>query len=325
MSDKPDLSIIVPFVQEFPQVAFTLRSIATSLEGRLDFEIWAVDNWCAEVAEQGRSPDDGHDHLDKDGNLVDGAIKSWARHRPWLQYLAYDEQLSHWQCKRRACEAARADTLLFLDSHVVPSRDAIVRQFEAYQGLRDVGTLHLPLTYHILESHRLIYKLVDDRATGNIAYSFTGYRDEAAPYEVPCMSTCGMMMSREIYDRLGGWPEALTGSYGGGEHWVNFTCAVLGIKKLIMPGVTLHHHGAKRGYGWRWGTYQRNRGVANYIFGGEKYLRLYIDHKYRGKRDLAEAVIQDVMAACAAHRDHVVRNQAEDIDEWCDRQSSTIS
>jgi len=317
-----DLSILVPFCNEFPQILFTLRSVVENICGRLSFEIIVIDNYCPEVAAQGRLPDDGHDHLDKKGNPVEGALKTAAKHRPWLRYMAYDTQLSHWQCKRLACAAAKADTFLFLDAHVVPGADAIVRQFEAYQKLRDIGTLHLPLTYHILEDHKLIYKLVDERAVGNVGYTFTGYRDATEPYEVPVMSTCGLMLARQLYDQVGGWPAAMTGSYGGGEHFLNFTTAILGIKKFILPGTVLHHHGAKRGYSFAWGTYQRNRGIANYLFGGEEYLQRHLDHKYGNKTELKAAVFADVVDACAAQRLWVKSRQVTTIDAWLDQQAA---
>ena len=315
-----DLSIIVPYANEYPQVAFTLSSIAESIGSRLSFEVIAVDNWCEQVAAQGRLPDQGHDHTGTKGELQPSAIASAANRLPWLRYLRYDEKLSHWGAKRVACAAAKADTFLFLDAHVVPGADAIVKQFAAYSALRAIGTLHLPLTYHILEDHRLIYKLVDDRANGNIGYQFTGYREAALPYEVPCMSTCGMMMSKEIYLALGGWPEAL-GIYGGGEHCSNFVSAILGIKKFIMPGTILHHHGSKRGYAWNWSDYQRNRGIACYLYGDEEYLRRHLNHKFGNKEEAKAAVFADIVEACAAQRLWLKSQQVETIDAWLDKQT----
>ena len=49
---KPDLSIIIPFAGEYPQVLFTVQSIAESLHGKIDFEIIVVDNYCKELETQ---------------------------------------------------------------------------------------------------------------------------------------------------------------------------------------------------------------------------------------------------------------------------------
>jgi glycosyltransferase involved in cell wall biosynthesis len=383
----PDISVCVPFVGEYPQVEFTIRSVAEELGHFCDFEILAIDNWCDQVEQQGREPDEdhdrvlflhtiaedmfqlwhgviaeeiaqhgesrvgqilkeqlsqlsyeiiekraaswepdqGHQHTNKDGKLVMGAIQSWSRKHPWLKHVRYDEKLSHWNAKRVGVEASSSPVLLFLDAHVIPSRDAFLAQYRWFEVLQKTEgpdiTLHLPLTYHILENHRLIYRLVDERETGNIAYSFCGYRESAQPYEVPCMSTCGMMMTRKLYDKLGGWPREL-GIYSGGEHWLNWTGATCGVRKFIVPNRTLHHHGAKRAYHYTYDDALRNRAIANYLFGGEEYLDRYI--KYKKGRDAVKAFIRDdVLKSCAEHRELIKAQQVCTIDEWLDRQKQT--
>ena len=339
-----NLSIVIPFVNEWPQVAFTLRAISETLAGRLDFEVIAVDNWCAEVAEQTyelsvlldneeqvvrvrRTPDRGHDHYDKDGVMHTGHIKAVARKSPWLHYAAYKEKLSHWCAKRAGVDVSVGDAILFLDAHVVPTRDAIITQYHAFQQLReefgDLVTAHLPLTYHILESHRLTYRLVDQRETGNISYSFCGCRKTPEPFEVACMSTCGMMISRALYDRIGGWPREL-GVYGGGEHFMNFAGAVVGIRKFIVPNVTLHHHGEKRGYHWNYTDNARNRAIANYLFGGREYLDRYLANK-KGRAEVLAYIRENVIQTCAEHRALIERQQVCTIDEWLDKWTSTPS
>lgn len=322
-----DLSIVVPFVDEWPQVAFTLRAISETLAGRLDYEIIAVDNWCQEVEDQGRSPDRGHDHLDKDGKLQDGHIKAIARKRKWLKYVKYDEKLSHWCAKRAGVEASSGDMLLFADAHVVPSRDAIITQFHVLQQLREefgeLVTAHLPLTYHILEDHRLTYRLVDERKIGNITYSFTGCRKSPDPWEVACMSTCGMMMSRKTYDAMGGWPKEL-GIYGGGEHFMNFAGAVIGVRKFIVPNAVLHHHGDKRGYHWSYTDYTSNRALANYLFGGQEYLDRYLANR-KGRPEVLAHIRETIMQTCPAHRALIERQQVISIDDWLDKWTSNSS
>ena len=54
-----DLSVIIPFVNEYPQVMFTIRNIAEELRDRVDFEIIAVNNYCDEVKAQNREEDKG--------------------------------------------------------------------------------------------------------------------------------------------------------------------------------------------------------------------------------------------------------------------------
>jgi len=306
----PKLSIICPFVQEWPMVGFTIMQIAEELKGRVDFEFIAIDNFCDEVAKQ------------KGGQVPDRAseqVPAVQRGHKWLKAIKYDKKLSHWQAKNAGIKASTGEFLLFVDSHCVVERDAIFNMFNYYKihHKEMEGTLHLPLTYHIMEYHKLIYKLAVDWPVGHVHYSFTGYRDEPEPYEVPCMSTCGMMMSRELYDYMGGWPVEL-GIYGGGENFMNFTLAVLGKKKWIMPGGALHHHGDKRGYHWNGDDMVRNRAIANYCFGGKALAKKFIDHR-KGNRAVLNGIYYDVLEKCADHRDLIRDRQLVEIKEWVDK------
>lgn len=302
------LSIICPFANEYPQIMFTVQNIAQELLGRVDFEFIAINNYCEEVKAQGREEDKGGE-----------TIKVCQRGNPWLKYMEYTDKLSHWQSKNLGVRSSTGDILWFVDAHCAISRDALYDMFKCYERHLDDnyfnGSLHLPLTYKILEWHRLIYKLAGEIEQGNLHYSFTGYRDGQVPYEVPCMSTCGMMISRKIYDELGGWPSQL-GIYGGGENFINYTLAVLGRKKWIMTGGgALFHHGEKRGYHWNGDDMIRNRFIANYMFGGDKWLSLMKDNR-RGKKEVLQSIYEDVKVTCKDHRELIKSKQVMLIEEW---------
>lgn len=300
-----ELSVIIPFCNEYPQNIFTIQSIAQELRDRVDFEILAVDNYCDEVKAQGRFRDGGGD-----------AVAACAKGNSWLKYLQYTEKLSHWQAKNHAVKHASGKFLWFCDAHCIVSRDSLYRMFAYYRDNyeRLDGTLHLPLTYKILEWHRLIYKLDADIERGSVHYSFTSCRDSDRPFRVPCMSTCGMMMTRDLYDEVGGWPREL-GIYGGGENFLNFTLAVLGKTVNIYPAEPLFHHGEKRGYAWNYTDLVRNRCVATYIFGGEELARGYINH-VKGRPEVLDGIFRDVIARCRTHREMIEAKQRIDIREW---------
>lgn len=249
-------------MNEYPQVIFTLRSILEELTGEVDFELIAVNNYTEETKRV----------EDKGGSYVEG----FAKNIPELNYLRYPGKLSHWQAKNYAISQSSGKFLWFCDSHCIPGRGAVIEALNYYRNNHELlnGSLHLPLTYHILESKKLIYKLNVNRPTGSVHYSFSSYIDKPLPYEVPCMSTCGMMISRKLFDEIKAWPHTL-GIYGGGENYINFVMAVMGKKKWIMPGKPLHHHGEKRGYAWNHDDHVRNRMIAIYCAGGEKWLALF--------------------------------------------------
>lgn len=300
-----ELSVIIPFCNEYPQNMFTIQSIAQELRGRVDFEIIAVNNYCDEVKAQGRDEDKGFE-----------AIKACQRGNPWLKVLSYKDKLSHWQAKNMGVQVSSAPVLWFCDAHCIVSRDALFNMFSWYRDNHEAlgGTLHLPLTYKILEYHTLIYKLAANLDHGDVHYSFTPFRPSDAPYRVPCMSTCGMMMSRALYDEVGGWPIEL-GIYGGGENFMNFTLAVLGKTVNIFPAGPLFHHGEKRGYHWNGDDYTRNRTIATYIFGGRDLATRFIEHR-KGSKEVLRSILDDVLDKARLRRGIIKSMQKISIEDW---------
>lgn len=299
------LSVIIPFCNEHPQVLFTIQNIAQELRDRTDFEIIAVNNYCDDVSKQGRIEDD-----------AGSAIKSSVPGNKWLKYLTYTDKLSHWQSKNLAVKNSIGDVLVFIDAHCIVARDALYKMFDYYSQHHEElnGTIHLPLTYKILESRKLIYKLQTDIDKGIVHYTFTSYRDSDTPYEVPCMSSCGSMMTRKLYDQINGWPTEL-GIYGGGENYLNFVLAILGKKKWIMPGGALHHHGDKRGYNWNATDFIRNRTIATYMYGDCELARKYIDNS-KGDKQTLDNIYNEVITKCQPHRNIIKKQQVINIEDW---------
>lgn len=305
-----ELSVIIPFVNEYPQVVFTIRSIAEDLAGRCDFEIIAIDNHCKTIDEMAKK--DPRYSRDKGGEHVAGST----RVSPWLKYLTWTKNLSHWQAKRIGVEASTGKYLWFCDAHCVVSRNGLFDMFLYYKQHEEQlnGSIHLPVTYKILDSRRLIYKLITFMEKSEVDYRFTKFRDNPEPYEVPCMSCCGVMVSRKIYDELGGWPLEL-GIYGGGEHFLNFTLAVLGKSKWIWPHGTLFHFGENRGYHYLYDDYIRNKIIAAYIYGGAEFAYDFAI-KTKGRPEALENIYQEVVSRCKPHRDLIRSNQKMRIEEW---------
>lgn len=336
------LSVIIPFAGEYPQVLFTIQATAQSLlcEG-IDFEIIAVDNYCEELVTQHKTAikkasdnaavsmkmmdfaklvEKSNQNLfpfyEANNNRSGAAIKAAERGNEWLKYIAYDEKLSHWQAKKLGVKNARSNTYLFLDGHTVPSGKGISGMLEAYDEYRSKGTMHMPLTYKILEWHRLIYKLVIE-GDYYYTYSFTGFRPEEKPYEVPCMSTCGMMISKEVYEKVGGWPKGL-GVYGGGENFMNYALAVTGMKKWIYPDCTLFHHGEKRDYHFYYDDTLYNRLLSHYLFGGVILLDRFASNA-KGDKRVIENMRTHIIDTHFEHRKHIKKNHVIDIDVWAER------
>ena len=301
-----ELSVIVPFVNEWPQIIWTIKSISEELRDRVDFEIITINNYCDEVKAQGYPEEDKAGAYLKN---VEGGNK-------WLKVIDYKEKLSHWNAKRVGVEASSGKFLFFCDAHCVVSRDSLYSMFLLYRYSHKAltGTIHLPLTYQIMEWRSLIYSLNADYDRGVLTYRFSSYHPNSHPYKVPCMSTCGMMITREMYDSIGGWPTEL-GIYGGGENFINFTLSVLGFKKWIMPVPPLYHHGEKRGYSWNYTDNLRNRAIASYLYGGEKWMEKFLRY-CRGRSNVKEMIFEDVIESCKEQRDMIAAKQILTVKEW---------
>ena len=347
---KKDLSIIIPFAGEYPQAIFTIQAIAQSLIGKLDFEIIAVNNMCSELTNQWdnlkvkslRKANNRTFSKEVVSDIIDmlppqmndragEAIKASAKGNEWLTYMEFKDRLSHWECKRLACKQAKADTFLFIDAHCIPSLgiDEMYRSYHSpvqtsngYENFdySEMGTMHMPLTYKILEWHRLIYKMaIDNEFYG---YSFTPFREPNAyndPYEVPVMSTCGMMISRAVYECVGGWPKGMY-AYGGGENFMNYALSVTGKRKWIYPGVTCHHHGDRRDYHYTYDGTLINRLLAHYLFGGFDKLRKLASVS-KGDPDAVKSFVHQILSSEVhkVHRDIIKENANYDLDIWADK------
>jgi hypothetical protein len=306
------LSVIIAYCNEYPQLVFTVRAIAEELRDRVDFEIIAVNNYCAEVKAQGREEDPGY-----------AAIEAAAEGNPWLRSLKYDTKLSHWQAKNLGVREAKGDVFWFPDAHVIPSRDSLYNMYRYYKdwmckdGWMMPSTLHMPIGYQILEWRRLIYGLVANPKIGNYFYQFVGCPDKKDEmFEVPVMSTCGCMMHRSIYDKLGGWPEEI-GIYGGGEPFFNFSMAVLGMKKYIWPHGCLYHYGAPRGYHWNYDGWVRDELIAAFCYGGIELMELKARHM-DGHRDVLQKIMEGIVQSqsIATARAGIAIQQKMTIEEW---------
>lgn len=307
------LSVIIPFAQEYPQVAFTVQAIYCELRDKCDFEIIVIDNHCDELQSQ---LDIKQEKRDQGGEYLSNLSNS---SRPWLKYITYDKKLSHWQSKNAGVSISTGEFLWFCDSHCVLSQGSLIDMFSYYKISYATlhGSLSMPLSYMLEKPGlELIYKLITDIPKGIIHYSFTRYMDSNLPYAVPCMSTCGMMLSRSIYDKFGGWPEEL-GIYGGGENFFNFTMAVIGFSINIFPTKPLYHYAAPRGYSWNYNDYHRNRCIATYMFGGEILANRYIQN-IKGSDSIKESIFSSIIGSksCIEHRQYIKDNQMKTISSW---------
>ena len=264
------LSVIIPHYHEHPQLLFTLQSLLYQLKG-INHEIILIDN--------ADTPQHDHRELDTSKYIK---MKQDSGLLPTVKSLHYTDCLSHWQAKNFGCEQATPEgVFLFLDAHVLLAPNIISTMVDNYLYIKEPATLHLPISY-MLEpevSHELVYKLVHDLDRGILDYKFTPLNNPGkALFEVPCMSTCGMMVDKDVFFKVyKGWPSSL-GNYSGGEHYINFVGALLGVKHYVVDLGPVHHYAAPRAYNLNYNDVYRNRAITMFLVGGEPFLAKYLDH-----------------------------------------------
>lgn len=339
------LSIITPFCGEYPQNIFTIMSIWNQFhKSDIDWELILVNNWCDEAANQAdyaytcpsckavrkvpRGEANSYRPPYKNPDPGGSRVKSYSAAHPWLKYVEYKDKLSHWNAKNAGVAASTGDVLFFIDAHCGLIPGTLTEMYHYYKTHHEElnGTLHMPVAYFLERPGRALnYKLVANPEISAYLYSFTKHRKLTKEeidagkqtYQVPCMSSCGMMMTRSLYDLLGGWPKEL-GVYGGGENFINFTLAVLGKTINIFPTSPLHHLAEKRGYNWYFTDQKRNQIIATYMFGGPDRARMFSKHcKLDAKT--AEKVVADVIEKCADHRSRISKHQTTEIEDWYDK------
>lgn len=270
------ITIVIPYILEYPSILFTIRNIYEELKD-FDTEICVGDNWCGEIEEQGQKPDRAHRHL-QNGEMVSSCLETMTQQNSWLKYFKYDVCLSHWQVKNHIIHNTTSPYIMFMDAHCMASRGSLSAAFEHYllnEQYLD-GTLSCPLTYDILGNKKLVYKLVYDKMLGKCDYTFMPMPDtKEVTLQVPTMSSCGLIVSRKIFNLLIDFPQQYM--YSGGEHYLFQSLAVLGKKMWIFNGNPLHHHGEKRGYTTNFIKWHINRAISCYCM-GEDWFKNYIDN-----------------------------------------------
>ena len=312
------LSVIIPYYQEHPQLIFTLQSIANELTyNEIEHQIILIDN--------SRSPqNEDNENWELDSTLY---VQHKKEHEMLLNVdvYKYTDTLSHWQAKNVGIEHAYGDILLFLDAHVIIYPGVLKKMIECFHRLPEHSLLHMPITYMLEDGKKdaLIYELITDWDRGIVDYRFTKFNSDAEYVEVPCMSTCGMMVSKQtMRNKFNNWP-SLLGSYSGGEQYINFVGAVLGIRKFVLNAGSLFHYAAPRSYELVYEDVYRNRAISARLYGGKELFNTYLDNLTRVKRGkISPRIINKIRmellenAEMQERRNYIKENSVIKIKDW---------
>ena len=296
------LSVIIPYCNEYPQIIFTVQNIMTELEG-IDAEVITISN-------KGNIP-----FTTKDGTIIPdyGFWKlqnsSYAKTGK-LKNIRYDDKQGHWGAKNAGIKLATGKRLLFIDSHCVVSKNAILDMMNTPCE----GSLHMQIHY-MLDTKPLIYSARPE----SMHYTFAGCPSgKTSPFQVPVMSTCGMMIERKTLDHIGKWNPEL-GIYGGGENYMMYKLGTCGYPIQIHHTAALYHYAEKRGYSWNYDDHVRNQFIAAYCVGGEEWLQVLAEErkiKKNSNKVRIDEIADDVRAKCQEDRDYIKSIQKYTIAEY---------
>ena len=284
------LSVIVPYINEYPQVNFTIQNIINELEG-IDAEVIAVAN----------------QSTDKAFKCISGS--PFATRKGILKSIEYNDKLGHWNAKNAGIDIAQGKRLLFIDSHCILKKNSILNMMKTPCP----GSLHMQISY-MLDTKRLIYSARPE----SMHYTFCGVpAGKTEPWNVPVMSTCGMMIERKTLDHIGKWNPEL-GIYGGGENYMMYKIATCGFPIQIHPDAVLYHYADKRGYSWNYDDYVRNQFIAAYCVGGDEWLNKLVDMRKAKKNSnkvRLEEIANDVKEKCKEDREYIKTRQKISLQE----------
>lgn len=350
-----DISVIIPFINEFPQNLFTVESIMSSLEG-VDFEVLLVDNKSIreeapdgnntirqeidaiinaatatgtaskyDLANKFESYVHGRDVQGRAGDRTHLFMKGHRRIKEGtLQYIQYDEKQSHWCAKREALKVATGKVCFFTDAHNFVFGDSLKQMLRYYQEHEEElnGSLHMPV-HNLLEprGRAQVYKIHVDKSRGILHYGYTGLKVTDKVHRVPAMIYCSCMLSRKIIDKLGLWPSEF-GIWGSGESFANFSLAVCGYKVSIWPFETVRHlcgGATKRGYSYHYWDLQRNKMISLFCVVGEEWMRNFIQDELADNLAKAHAIGDEVVQKLQKERQNILDNQTISIEGWAEQ------
>jgi len=344
---KTEVSVVIPFCNEGPNVVFTIQSIIEELTGFCKFEILAIDNqsdWYIDCSVKNEHMPlmDGKERKypirsraffegPPNSKRAGSTISTMFFRKGVVKYLKYDTKQGHWNAKNHGIANSRGKYLFFVDAHCIMARDSLrhMVEFLRHPPEKKIGGVHAYINY-MLDSRSLEYRPQKDKFFG---YQFCTHQQEeyyeggkrklrfpTKAYKVCVMSTCGMMCPRTVVQELGGWhPEF--GIYCGGEGYMNFKQSVCGYHHWIEPKAVCWHWAEKRGYIWNHRDYVRNEQIAAFVCGGERALQFCV--KGRGGNQGLIDLADDVREKCTPEREFIAERQLEDLESYFDRWVAT--
>lgn len=302
MNYNKQLSIVIPYCYEYPDLYYTIRAVMIQLEGKLEYEIILVDNNIEEKERHTKNLE----KIFKDDNR--------------FKFIHYSNKLSHSNSLRVGIDKAEADIIFQLDAHVLFEDEAIISMYNDYTK-RDINTCSMNLLQDMKlrkNNHEWIFAPNFNFDSDNAWYGWKYLDIEefniSHPFRAPACSACGLMVSKHLIKNiLKNYPKEI-GNYYGEEQFFAFSMAVLGKNILYYPK-KLYHFSLTKYYAPRKRDIMNNTAIGIFIATGERHLKNFLfSQKIKHKKDMRKEIIN--AEENIKHRQHIEKQQVWDLDEW---------
>jgi GT2 family glycosyltransferase len=297
-----DVSVCIPFAEDWPHLYFTLNNLAVTLvTSKLTHEFII----CANNSSQ-RSLD---------------SIKKLITEKDFCSahksQLVISDTPANGPAANMACLKASGKYLCFTDSHVIVYPNIFTECIKVIDRYEDAGLVHAPITwtgiphdenFNFKPNTRCFQYRYKEWKAGSPdwylwqhfhgTYNHRKASDEA--YPVAGSGHGFFMVKRDTWNKVGGYHPGQRG-YGGREPFVTFKMWLFGYRNFVVPATNHIHYNGRRNYQWSMDLWYRNCMQQAYCIGGEKALNI-IYEKFLAKpgnnHDVINRLRQEAISGC---------------------------
>jgi hypothetical protein len=301
--EKPevDITVCIPFAEDFPHLYFTLNNIASVLvASKLTHEFIVCANNSSNL-------------MIEDARKLITAKDFVLTHK--AQLLISDIP-ANGPAANTAALNAKGKYLCFTDSHVIVHPNIFTECIKVIDQYKDAGLVHAPITWTGIphdkdfnfkgQCFQYLYRAWKSGSPDWYLWQhFHGtYNHRKCSNEAYPIAGSGhgfFMVKHETWDKIGGYHPGQRG-YGGREPFVTFKSWLLGYRNFVVPTTNHIHFNGRRNYQWSMDLWYRNCMQQAYCIGGEKAMNTIYEKflaKPGNKSEVINRLRQEAISGCS--------------------------
>ena len=253
-----DLSLIIPIINEWPHIFYTVHSIMLDLaDENIDYEIIIVDN--------GSEPEEKE------------KLEPLCEHYP-IKLISYSPQAVMLSL-REGIRKSKGKVVSFVGGHTLFSKNFFSKIISIIEKGEAEG-VYCPVSYGwswpLDRSHTKLYQYYLEPYCGDdgfgAGYSFKKLDEQ--PYKVASQASLGFTFLKDSWFKIGEVNEGLTYAGGGWEKYFELKMWMFGLTLLLEPDIETIHFNSPRNYPPTPNYYaHRNSFITAHALGGEEYVK----------------------------------------------------